>query len=485
MMRSWLRPVLAVALIAAGIVVARALGLGEAIRLENLGRLKQWIESYGALAPVIFIVGYVLAAVLFVPGLPMTVLGGVVFGPVWGTAYVWMAATVGAALAFLVARYAVRSTVERWVQASPRLATIDGRVAEHGWRIVMLTRLVPVFPFNLQNYAYGITRIGFVPYVITSAICMLPGTAAFTFAGGALSEGRSVRRTLAYLALAGVLLVLISLIPRWLARRSRLAGELLKSCILTACLAGALPAVAAAADVYDAYARLLKAHVRPGEIGGIRLNLVDYRAVKSDSAYAEALAALAGARVEALGSDAEREAFWINAYNLLAIKAVLDQYPAASIKDGGSLFSPIWKKSIGAVGGTPYSLDAIEHGILRKTFREPRVHFAMVCASLSCPDLRPEPFVAARLGAQLDGQTAAFLGNPAKGLAPGDDGRTARVSSIFKWFAGDFESSGGVAAFIRAKAAADVAARIRALTDAGLSYLDYDWSLNDTARVSS
>jgi hypothetical protein len=310
---------------------------------------------------------------------------------------------------------------------------------------------------------------------------MLPGTAAFTFAGGALSEGRSVRRTLAYLALAGVLLVLISLIPRWLTRRSRLAG-VLKSCIVTAFLAGALPAVAGADD---AYARLLKAHVRPGEIGGIRLHLVDYRAVKSDPAYAEALAALAVARVEALGSDAEREAFWINAYNLLAIKAVLDQYPTASIKDGGSLFLPIWKRSIGAVGGTPYSLDAIEHRILRKTFREPRVHFALVCASLSCPDLRPEPFVAARLDAQLDGQTAAFLSNPAKGLAAGADGRTARVSSIFKWFAGDFESSGGVATFIRAKAAADVAATIRTLTDAGLSYLEYDWSLNDTARVSS
>ena len=468
-------------MIAAGIVAARALGLGEVIRLENLSRLKQWIESYGVLAPVIFIVGYILAAVLFVPGLPMTVLGAWSSVPCGaprtsGSPPPWGRPSLSSSRATPCG--ARSSGGCRRARASPR---IDGRVAEHGWRIVMLTRLVPVFPFNLQNYAYGITRIGFWPYVITSAICMLPGTAAFTFAGGALSEGRGVRRTLAYLALAGVLLVLISLIPRWLARRNRLAGELLKSCIVTVLLTGALPA--AAAD--DAYARLLRVHVRPGEVGGIRLNLVDYRAVKADPAYAEALAALAEARVEALGSDAEREAFWINAYNLLAIKAVLDQYPTVSIKDGGSLFSPIWKKSIGAVGGTPYSLDAIEHGILRKAFREPRVHFAIVCASLSCPDLRPEPFVAARLGAQLDGQTAAFLGNPAKGLAPGADGRSARVSSIFKWFAGDFESSGGVAAFIRAKAASDVAVRIRALTDAGLSYLDYDWSLNDTARVSS
>ncbi|HEX9420004.1 MAG TPA: VTT domain-containing protein, partial [Methylomirabilota bacterium] len=117
-----MRPVLILALLVAGVVGARALGLGDLIRLENVARLKQWIEGFGALAPVVFIAGYVLAVVFFVPGLPITVLGGVAFGPVWGTLYVWIAATIGAALAFLVARYAVRSTVERWVRASPRLA---------------------------------------------------------------------------------------------------------------------------------------------------------------------------------------------------------------------------------------------------------------------------------------------------------------------------------------------------------------------------
>ena len=86
------------------------------------------------------------------------------------------------------------------MQASPRLAKMDGQVAENGWRIVMLTRLVPIFPFNLQNYAYGITRIGFWPYLITSSICIVPGSAALTFAGGALSDGRGdIKRTLAYL----------------------------------------------------------------------------------------------------------------------------------------------------------------------------------------------------------------------------------------------------------------------------------------------
>ncbi len=482
MRRDWVRPVIVLLLVAAGILAARSLGLGDLIRLENVARLKQGIEGYGALAPAVYIAGYVLAVVFFVPGLPITVVGGVAFGPLWGTFYVWVAATTGAALAFLVARYGVRSTVERWVQASPRIAKMDGQVAEHGWRIVMLTRLVPIFPFNLQNYAYGITRIGFWPYAITSSICMLPGTAAFTFAGGALSDGRGdVKRTLAYLAVAGVLLLLVSLIPRWLQRRSRLAGDLLKAASIAALLGASVPAHAAADD---AYASVLRAHVRPGTVSGIKLALVDYRAVKADPSYARALNALAESRPEALTSDAERIAFWINAYNLAAIKAVLDQYPTKSIKDGGSLLSPIWKKKVATVGGTAYALDDIEHGILRKAFREPRVHFAIVCASLSCPDLRAEPYDPARLDAQLDEQAAAFLSNATKGVRPGADGRTARVSSIFKWFVGDFSVSGGVAAFIRARSSPVVAARLGALTDAGLSYLDYDWSLNDTARSS-
>jgi membrane protein DedA with SNARE-associated domain len=413
------------------------------------------------------------------------VLGGVAFGPVWGTVYVWIGATIGLGLAFLVARYAVRSTVERWVQASPRVAKKDGQVAEHGWRIVMLTRLVPIFPFNLQNYAYGLTRIGFWPYAITSSICMLPGTAAFTFAGGALSEGRGdVRRTLAYLAVAGVLLVLLSLLPRWLQRRSKLAGDLLKAGVIAILLEAIVldaAALAHAADE-DAYARLLRVHVRPGTINGITLNLVDYRAVKADPAYAQALAALAETRPEALPSDAARLALWTNAYNLLALKAVLDRYPSTSIRDGGSFLSPIWKKKIGVVGGTAYALDEIEHGILRKTFRNPRVHFALVCASLSCPDLRPQPYEAARLEAQLDEQTAAFLSNSTKGLQAGSDGKSARVSSIFKWFAADFAAAGGVAAFIRSRAEPGLGARLARLEDTGLSYLDYDWSLNDTAR---
>ena len=161
------------------------------------------------------------------PALPLTLLGGVVFGPVWGVVYVWIAATLAAALAFVVARYLARDVVRRWTEGSPQLARIDAAVERHGWRILMVTRLVPLFPFNLQNFAYGLTRIPFWTYVGMTALCILPGTIAFTLAGGALSGGGNPARIGWTLTAAAVLIVAVSLAPRWLARRSRVAQDLL------------------------------------------------------------------------------------------------------------------------------------------------------------------------------------------------------------------------------------------------------------------
>jgi uncharacterized membrane protein YdjX (TVP38/TMEM64 family) len=231
--RRWLRPLLIVLALGAGVILARATGATDHLRIENLARLKHTIEAYGAAGPLLYIAGYILAVVLFVPGLPVTLLGGLAFGPVRGAAYVSVAATLGAGLAFLVARYGLRGTVERWVRANPRLARMDNAVARDGWRIVMITRLIPLFPFNLQNYAYGLTRIGFWTYLVTSWLSMLPATVAYTFAAGALSEGGGdLRVTLGYLAVAGTLIVLVSVIPRLLRRRSEAAGALLRSLVM-------------------------------------------------------------------------------------------------------------------------------------------------------------------------------------------------------------------------------------------------------------
>jgi hypothetical protein len=236
-------------------------------------------------------------------------------------------------------------------------------------------------------------------------------------------------------------------------------------------------------DEPSAYARLLARHVRPVTIAGIRLAGVDYAALRADPDYARALEDLARAAPEALRSAAEALAFWTNAYNLLAIKAVVDRYPLASIRDGGTLLRPIWKRPVGTVGGREYALDDVEHGILRARYREPRIHVAVVCASLSRPDLPTEPFVASRLAAQLDDAARRFLDNPTKGVQPGADGRTARVSSIFRWFAEDFGGPEGVVRFLRAHAGPVLAPRLAGLEARGLSYLDYDWSLNDARRA--
>ena len=248
---------------------------------------------------------------------------------------------------------------------------------------------------------------------------------------------------------------------------------------------GTTPAAGQETEQRTAYARLLAAHVRPVTITGIRLNAVDYTLLRADPRYAQAVTDLAGAHPDLLSSDAARIAFWMNAYNLLAIKAVVDHYPVRSIRDGGNLVWPIWKRKVGTVAGRHYALDEIEHDILRARFHEPRVHMALVCASLSCPDLRREPYATDRLDAQLNDAARQFLANPTKGLQAGPEGRTARVSSIFKWFADDFGGPDGVVRFIRRAAPPAVVERLGGLDARGLSYLVYDWSLNDTSRVGA
>ena len=233
------------------------------------------------------------------------------------------------------------------------------------------------------------------------------------------------------------------------------------------------------------YARMLAAHVRPGTVSGLRANLVDYAALSADPDYRRALAELEAAPPVALSRDRDGLAFWLNAYNLLAIRGVVERYPIRSLRDAGSLLFPIWRKKLGVVARTERSLDEIEHGILRKRFADPRIHLALVCASLSCPDLRTEPYAGARLDQQLDDQARRFLGNPTKGLALADDGRGVRVSRIFEWYAGDFAPSGGVASFLREHAPAALRPSLAGLEDSDLTYFGYDWTLNDASRAAA
>lgn len=167
---------LALLIVLAGAIAALKIS-GASTWLEP-ERLQGWIAGYGYWAPLIYIMLYSVAPALFIPGLPLTILGGLLFGPVWGVVYTIIGATSGACVAFLVARYLGREWL-RSKMSGPRWQKLDADVAQHGWKIVALTRLIPLFPFNLLNYAFGITRIQFFHYAVTSFVCMLPATIAY------------------------------------------------------------------------------------------------------------------------------------------------------------------------------------------------------------------------------------------------------------------------------------------------------------------
>ncbi len=202
-------------------VVARVIGLTEYVSLDGLNSLRDWINGFGIVAPIVFVVIYVVATVAFLPGAPLSLLAGLVFGAAWGTLWTVIGATLGATLAFLIARYATRGLVESWAANNQRVRKLDEGVEKHGWRMLLITRLVPLFPFNLQNYAYGLTRVGVGSYVLLTALCIVPGVLVYTFAGGSLaSANEDLTKTFAYLGVAAVFFVLISLIPGWLRRRN-------------------------------------------------------------------------------------------------------------------------------------------------------------------------------------------------------------------------------------------------------------------------
>jgi len=213
------KPILIVGLIAGVSLGLNHFGVFDYFSKENIGKLSEWIEGFGVWGPVVYVVVYIVAVIFFIPGLAITLLAGV-FGPVKGTILVSIASTIGASLAFLIARHAMRSMVEGWASENPVFKKIDDGVDANGWRMVMFTRLVPLFPFNLQNYAYGLTRVNFLTYVLVSWIFMLPGTIAYVFASGAIIGGEGdMTKTLIYLGVAGIVFVGLSFLPGLLKRK--------------------------------------------------------------------------------------------------------------------------------------------------------------------------------------------------------------------------------------------------------------------------
>jgi uncharacterized membrane protein YdjX (TVP38/TMEM64 family) len=186
-----------------------------------VARVREWVAGFGPAAPLAYGLIYVLAVVLLIPGSSLTIGAGFAFGLGLGTLVVVISANIGAALAFLLGRYLLRRRVERWLEGREKLSAVDRAVEGQGWRVVALTRLSPAFPFNVQNYFYGLTGVRFWSYVLASLFAMLPGTLLYVYVGvagaevasalgGAASWGRTA------LLVAGLLatLVVVVLVTR-------------------------------------------------------------------------------------------------------------------------------------------------------------------------------------------------------------------------------------------------------------------------------
>lgn len=231
------------------------------------------------------------------------------------------------------------------------------------------------------------------------------------------------------------------------------------------------PRLHADQELHAVWAELLTEHVADG--------VVDYIGFKEDEARLDIYLDLLDSTNPEQLPEAERLALWLNAYNAYTVKLILDHFedgrPVDSIRDIGGLFRGPWDIKFCRVGGALYTLDNIEHDIIRPRFQDPRIHFAVNCASKSCPPLISEPYIGAVLDEQLNVNTESFLNDKEFNYL---EGSTLYVTKLFKWFSEDFNDN--PVGFVKKYARDDLKSKITELGDRiKIRYLDYDWSLND------
>ncbi len=206
---------IAVLVVLTGLILAAYLNR-ELLEVEML---QQWVENAGSFGWIAFVLIYIAATVLFLPASLLTLLGGFLFGPVIGTLLNLTGATIGSSIAFLIARF----TDGGWIRskAGNKIGSLMDKVDEEGWRAIAFVRLVPLFPFNLLNYALGLSKIPFVQYLLTSIICMAPATAAYTFFGHTfgLAFSSDDAPLLPYFAAGLVLIAVMIIVTRMITKR--------------------------------------------------------------------------------------------------------------------------------------------------------------------------------------------------------------------------------------------------------------------------
>lgn len=506
-------------------MVAALLLLARALPVENLGRLLgSWIEGLGFWGPAIFALIYGAWATAFLPGAALTLVGGAIFGLGIGLVTVWVGASIAMALSFVIARYLARRRIEEMARSNPRFAAIDRAIEDGGWKIVALLRLSPVVPFNLQNYVYGLTPIGFWTCWLTSIFAILPGTFLYVYLGHVAGQGLQVAggeadkplaqwilMTAGLLATVAVTVYVTKLARKKLAEQTDVEPaaatpeEERQPSRRSPVATFALLAVAGALFASALYAYVERDRLKglfgppPVQIGEYyqrraggpdvdhatfdvllreyvdERGLVDYARLKNREPDLDRyLATVESAPFNSMGRD-QKLALLINAYNAFTLKLILNYWPVDSIRSIPA--DERWDAVRWEIGGETYSLNQIEHEHIRPHFAEPRVHFALVCAAMGCPKLRQEAYEPERLDAQLEDQTQYvhnhdtwFQFAPAAGVA--------RLTPLYQWYGGDFEQEAGSVLAHATRYSPPLWAAVEAGKNVTIEWLDYDWSLN-------
>jgi len=449
---------------------AFASGLHEKISLsvlqENKGAMLDAVAARPVVTALSFMAIYIVFVALSLPAATLlTLTGGFLFGPFFGTFYVVTAATIGATIIFFAAKTSLGATLRE--KAGGLYKRIEGNMNENAAGYLLFMRLVPVFPFFLVNIVPALFNVKPRTYILTTFFGIMPGSFVYVNLGGQLATIENLSdlvsmQTLLAFALLGV----FALIPTLY---KQIKG---KKKIVTALFAAALlSAPQAYADDYktflNLYDGLLQTHVSATEKDGVAYNGVDYNGWASDQRHKEALKLLLAEHTGALKGD-EKMAFWINAYNFLTIELIVREGERYTIKNLGGTFTSPWKNHSWTLSGMDYTLDYIEHKILRP-MGDARIHFAINCASVSCPDLRLESYRAENINQQLNEQTMITLANEGKGLRI--ENSTIVVSKIFDWFKEDFKG-GDIKGWLSDYKEID--------QETSIDFLNYDWALNKT-----
>ncbi|MBS3872430.1 MAG: TVP38/TMEM64 family protein [Dethiobacter sp.] len=211
------RLVLALAALVAVILLGNHFGLVE--RLTDIEVLQQWFQDLGVVGYIVYMLLYIAVAVFMLPASAVTIVAGITFGSILGGFLALISATVGACVAFLLAKYVARDTIIAKFGHNPIFKRIEDGVKENGASFLILTRLVPVFPYNIQNYAYGLTSMKLPTFALVSLITMAPGAFIYAYiAGEIVTHGVSVALLLQF-TVAGLVLFGVSLIPKYLAKK--------------------------------------------------------------------------------------------------------------------------------------------------------------------------------------------------------------------------------------------------------------------------